>query len=353
MDFSKAFDKVGHQRLLYKLAQYGVGGGANAWIQGFLRERSQTVVVEGESSDSIRVESGVPQGSVLGPCLFLYYINDLPEGLRSKVRLFADDTIIYLTITGDDDTARLQHDLDLLAKWELHWQMEFHPDKCQTLSITRRKKPTLHKYTLHGKTLENVTSAKYLGVTITSDLKWDTHISKTVSKANSTLGFLKRNLKVSSPRVKQQAYFSYVRPTLEYASSVWDPYTVKAQHSIEMVQRRAARFALGRYHNISSVSGMLSTLKWHSLLVRRRQARLCMFYKIVHGLVATPIHQFAKPVTRHTRHTNSLAFQIPCSRCDYHKFAFFPRTIRDWNGLPTSLVELPTLNSFRAGLASA
>jgi hypothetical protein len=137
MDFSKAFDKVSHNLLTHKLDHYGVRGKTNRWIQNVLAERKQ----EGEKSDSINVESGVPQGSVLGPSLFLLYINDMPEGIRSRVRHFADDTIVYLTITSDTDADYLQEDLDKLAEWEGKWKMAFHPDKYNVLTITRKRKP--------------------------------------------------------------------------------------------------------------------------------------------------------------------------------------------------------------------
>lgn len=150
MDFSKAFDKISHSLLTHKLDHYGIKGKTNRWIQNFLAERKQVVVVEGEKSDSINVESGVPQGSVLGPSLFLFYINDMPEGIRSRVRLFADDTIVYLTITSDTDADYLQEDLDKLAEWEGKWKMAFHPDKCNVLTITRKRKPIVREYQLHG-----------------------------------------------------------------------------------------------------------------------------------------------------------------------------------------------------------
>ena len=161
MDFSKVFDKISHSLLTHKLDHYGIKGKTNRWIQNFLAERKQVVVVEGEKSDSINVESGVPQGSVLGPSLFLFYINDMPEGIRSRVRLFADDTIVYLTITSDTDADYLQEDLDKLAEWEGKWKMAFHPDKCNVLTITRKRKPIVREYQLHGHTLEAVKSAKY------------------------------------------------------------------------------------------------------------------------------------------------------------------------------------------------
>ena len=165
LDFSKAFDKVSHSKLIWKLHQYGIRGNALSWIRAFLGNRSQTVVIEGEESGSVPVSSGVPQGSVLGPILFLVFINDLPENLSSQVRLFADDTAVYLTIGGLDDGTVLQNDLDKLSLWESQWDMEFNPSKCQVVRVTTARKAINTVYTLHGQILEVVTSAKYLGLT--------------------------------------------------------------------------------------------------------------------------------------------------------------------------------------------
>ena len=123
MDFSKAFDKVDHDLLCLKLSRYGTRGDINRWISSFLTGRKQCVVVEGEQSKFVPVESGVPQGSVLGPCLFLFYINDIPDGLNSTCRLFADDTIVYLTVKSDSDADKLQNDLNKLADWEQKWSI--------------------------------------------------------------------------------------------------------------------------------------------------------------------------------------------------------------------------------------
>jgi hypothetical protein len=232
MDFSKAFDKVSHSLLVHKLQHYGIRGKTNRWIKSFLSGRTQCVLVEGEKSSSIDVESGVPQGSVLGPSLFLFYINDMPDDIKSTVRLFADDTIVYLTVSSCDNT--LQEDLDKLAIWEVQWMMKFHSDKCQVLAITKKKTTIKKNYNLHDHTLEHVPSAKYLGVTITSDLKWESHVTNISQKANKTIGFLKRNLNISNGKIKEKAYISLVRPTVEYASPVWDPYLQKDKYKIKM-----------------------------------------------------------------------------------------------------------------------
>ena len=274
LDFSKAFDKVGHQRLVSKMNYYGVRGRTNAWIRGFLADRKQTVILEGSRSSEVDVTSGVPQGSVLGPCLFLFYINDLPETLVCNVRLFADDTVVYLAIGQQSDANILQQDLYKLEAWGEEWGMEFHPQKCVVLNFTRKKKPLQCKYMLHGHTLESVKEAKYLGVTFQQDMSFNTHIDNITAKASRTLGFLRRNLQINSPRLKETAYKALVRPTLEYAPTIWDPYTQKGTKQLEKVQRRAARFTLNRHRNRSSPSDMLSELGWKSLEERRRAQRL-------------------------------------------------------------------------------
>ena len=204
--------------------------------------------------------------------------------------------------------------------------MVFHPDKCNVLSITRNKTPIKYSYTLHGHQLEHADKAKYLGVTIQSDLKWDTgsHINSITIKANKTLGFLRRNINISSTTVKEQAYKSLVRPSLEYACSVWDPYTKENITQLEQVQHRAARYVTNHYHNTSSVSNMIEHLNWRSLADRRSDARLVMLYKISHELVAIPKTDILIPPLKFSRNMHSLSYQMPPTRLQLRLQSFFP-----------------------------
>ncbi len=355
MDFSKAFDKVPHKRLAYKLNWYGVRGRTLDWIGDFLTDRTQRVVLDGSESPLGSVMSGVPQGSVLGPILFLLYINDLPDDTRySTIRLFADDCILYRPITTLQDSTLLQHDLDKIAEWEERWLMEFNVGKCFSMRVGRQRGRTkLHppNYILHDQILTITDSTKYLGLTLTSDLKWNTHIGKLTSKANSILALLRRNLKIASQPVKTQAYQALVRPHLEYASTVWDPHTQVNIKKLEMVQRRAARYVCNRWHNTSSVSAMLGDLGWESLALRRQNARLCMMYKITHGPALASWLQHLTPNTRITRGSHPWRYTPISPHNDVYKYSFLPRTVIAWNSLPPDLVSRPSLDSFRAGLA--
>ena len=194
------------------------------------------------------VTSGIPQGTVLGPLLFLLYVNDLPDNLKSSIRLFADDALLYGVMTNEEDGDQLQEDLQQLEVWQCKWQMVFNPTKCKTICISTKKTPPQRKYTFCGVELEQVNSFSYLGVTITEDLKWSKHITFIAGKASGVLGMIKRNLWSSPKDVKETAYKALVRPKLEYASAAWDLYLQKDIVALEKVQRKVARFCTNNYH---------------------------------------------------------------------------------------------------------
>ena len=329
MDFSKAFDIVGHRRLLTKLQGYGVTGKMNSWIQNWLVDRTQVVVIDGEQSGPVPVTSGVPQGSVLGPCLFLFFINDMAEQPQSTVRLFADDTIAYLAVDSQCDVMALQHDLDVLAEWEQTWQMEFHPDKCQELRVTNKhpQNITQHDYILHGHTLSIVDDVKYLGLTVSSNLRWDTQIAKATANANSTMAVLRWNVWVSSKAIISSVYSALVRPRVEYCSAVWDPHTKEQTQRVEMVQRWAARWVCGKFRqglNCTGPTEMISHLGWSSFEVRRKVARLTLFYKMANNLVLMSTRSLLIPAPRRTRatppHASMPMFHTPKRLYKYYSF---------------------------------
>ncbi|KAI8518891.1 hypothetical protein Bbelb_021480 [Branchiostoma belcheri] len=353
MDFAKAFDKVPHRRLLHKLQYYGVRGNTLVWIQNFLLGRSQTVVLDGERSDPMPVTSGVPQGTVLGPILFLAYINDLPEhAVSAKVRLFADDCILQMPIYDKSDCAKLQEDIDNISLWERRWLMEFNPSKCEVMTIPSSKTPITHSYVLHNQLLNKVSTTRYLGVTISSNLTWGSHVDAVSSKANKTLGMLRRCLRIASTAAKERAYMALVRPQVEYACSVWDPHTQDQVGRIEMVQRRAARYVTNNYYRTSSVTDMINKLGWQSLTHRRKNARLATLYKITNNVISVPHASRVVPATRCSRRTNhALKLQTIASRNNFYRLLFFPRAIKEWNELEPGVAEAGSLAQFKSGLA--
>jgi hypothetical protein len=184
-------------------------------------------------------------------------------------------------------------------------------------------------YNMHGHILESVQHAKYLGVTISTDLKWNTHIQQTAAKANKSLCFIRRNLKVQSQTIKERAYQTLIRPKLEYCCTVWDPHTNENINSLERVQRRAARYTCNRHHNTNSVSEMLNTMNWQTLQERRLRTRLIMFHKVIKYITSEPVY-----TTRPSRKDSYS--QIQCNK-DSYKFSFFCQTIKDWNKLSSDI----------------
>ena len=280
LDFRKAFDKVSHAKLIHKLEHYGIQGKTRLWLAAFLTKRSQFVAVDGSHSSHLEVVSGVHQGTVLGPTLFLLFINDIVDRSDSTIRLFADDTVVYREISSPSDHACLQYDLRNLESWAKTWQMQFNIAKCQLLSISNKKNTRKFDYTLDSQYLTPTDDHDYLGVRCRRDLRWSSHCSKVSSRANKSLGLLRRTLKPCSERVKEQAYLSIVRPIAEYAAPVWSPHTNRDVSKIEQVQKNAARFVKNNYNPYTSTSGLVSSLGWVSLEHRCLLTQASLFYKI-------------------------------------------------------------------------
>ena len=198
-----------------------------------------------------------------------------------------------------------------------------------------------HQYLLHGQTLESVSSAKYLGLDISSDLSYNNHISRITTNANKTLGFLKRNITTKNEKVKQLAYKSLIRPQVEYASSIWSPYTKSNVSKVERIQRRAIRWIKRDYPPLSSVSAMQEDLGLRTLEHRRNDFRLIMFFKIYHNTVAINLPSYITQPDRLTRHMHPLTFRQIQVSSDNHKWSFFPHSIILWNSLPQNVATLP------------
>jgi hypothetical protein len=347
LDFQKAFDKVPHKQLLMKLGMFGVHDDVITVLRSFLLGRKQQVLIDGDLSDPLPVLSGVPQGSVIGPLLFLIYINDLIEHISSKGGLFADDTVLYREIHGPLDVCILQDDLDKIAQWCNTWNMTLNIKKCVSMSVSRLK--NTHKprfYTLNDHTLSKVDKFRYLGVIIDEELKIDDHIAQVVTKSNQAMGFTRRHTRGCSEQTKLKCYTTFVRPHLDYACAAWDPHLARHVHSLEMIQRRAVRFVSNKYDRDISVSNIINMLNLEPLDERRRRLRLNLFYKIDRGLtgMCVPVELRRKNVQRRT--DNGYAYCTVFARTNPFYSSFFVRTVRDWNALPANEVSATSFTKF-------
>jgi hypothetical protein len=371
LDFSKAFDTVPHKKLLHKLQHYGIKGPVLKWIQSFLINRTMKVVLEGESSDEAAVESGVPQGTVLGPLLFLCHINDLPTSVKSTVRLFADDCLLYRQIKSMQDHILLQKDLKSLEEWAGKWGMRFNAKKCFVLP-TKKRSP--YFYTLNKEILKHVDETPYLGVEISADLKWSKHVGNICKKASSKLGFLRRNLGTCEPEFRRMAYISLIRSSLEYGATVWDPYLVKDVTKLERIQRQAARFIKRDYRTREAgcVTNMLRDLNLPPLEERRKHQRLTTLYKIsTDQIPALPPKDFLNKANKEKRkikpkffdgfqstnivkkyaYNNTKGFVVPDSRTEQYERSFFVRTVAEWNELEEEVVQANSVAAFGTALS--
>jgi len=346
LDLAKAFDTVPHNRLVHKLSTYGINGHLLQWIKSFLMSRSQQVTVNGQLSSTTQVISGVPQGSVLGPLLFICYVNDMPEEIKSTLKLYADDALLYREIHSPEDSKILQEDINTLQKWAERWMMKFNPVKCEHLRVTNKSSPIVTQYFINGIKICQVPQAKYLGVHIDETLSWNSHVDFVCNKANNVRAFLQRNLRQCPLSVKERCYLSLVRPILEYACVVWSPYTQINIDKLEKVQRRAARFVCNDFSMYSSVTNMLNRMHWTTLETRRANLRLIMMFKIVNNLVeinaGTSLIRNNLPTRGHSNRFNQ-----PFTRVNSFKYSFYPDAIKLWNKLPDDIINCGSLQRFK------
>lgn len=280
LDFAKAFDKVPYERLKLKLHSYGIDGKLFDWLSDFLQSRSQSVMVNSVCSSKIRVTSGIPQGSVLGPLLFVIYINDLPNVVASHIKIFADDTNIFRAIESLEDQVSFQDDLSQLSEWSERWQLPFNVAKCNLIHYG--SKNPLFDYYLNGENIPCGYFEKDLGVTFDASLKFTLHIRNMVSKANSRLGLFKRNFSNLSRDVFLPLYKSLVRPLLEYCCIIWYPLLKTDSIEIEKVQRRATKLVPEVSH--LCYAERLRFLQLDSLSFRRKRNDMLQVFKIIHNL---------------------------------------------------------------------
>lgn len=342
LDFQKAFDSVSHNLLLLKLSALNIPPSLLKWLEAYLVGRKQRVVLEGVNSSEVDVLSGVPQGSVLGPLLFLIFINDITQQVSSRMRMYADDCCIYRDVTSAQDSAQLQSDLNAVLSWCTTWNMTLNFSKCNTVRFTNKKNILNTNYFLGDNRLEVVSKYKYLGVFFTSNLSWNDHIEYVGAKASRVLNFLKRNFKQAPPKLKETLYLSNVRSILEYGCVAWDPDTKICTNALERVQKRAARFVSGNYDFTNRSSCIRKHLGWPLLQDRRKFLRLNLFHNIYIGSTGLNKDVYIKdPTYVSSRLDHSRKVREYRCRINTYKNSFFPKTTHEWNNLPEYIVSTP------------
>lgn len=351
-DFEKAFDKVPHQRLLSKLVSYGVHCNLIKWIEMFLCFRSYQVRINGKFSQCKAVASGIPQGSVLGPLLFVIYINDLDQfcGNNGELFLFADDAKLFKHIQSMHDSYVLNTLCQNLFSWSEKWLMKLNIDKCKVLTITLNKNLLDYKYsidTMNSGTvvLERVYCMKDLGVNIDSDLNFKDHIYEKIKKAYQMLGIINRNFSNLDRFSFLLLYKSMVRSHIEYANVVWSPYKDYLIKDLERVQKRATKMVKG-LRNLSYKERLIN-LQLPTLKFRRIRGDMIEVFKILSGVYDMHVCPTLLRSENVRTRGNCLKLQTNRTRYDIRKYSFSNRIVKIWNSLPDVVISADSVNCFK------
>ena len=347
LDFQKAFDSVPHARLLQKLQAYGIRGNVLRWIESFLTCRTQQVLVEGVCSRWSSVRSGVPQGSVLGPLLFLLYINDIPDDLQTCVKIFADDSKLYGPADTQQSRQLLQRDLQTLESWSIRWQLPFNVSKCKVLHMGSRNPHCT--YTMFGNSLASTEQERDLGVLVDGALRFHNQAAAAAAKGNQILGVVRRSFASLSKTSLTLLFKSLIRPHLEYGNGIWGPVSKGDQKLIEKVQRRATK--LVPEIRAKPYADRLKELGLPSLSYRRLRGDMILTYQILRGNLDVDRTLLSLSTTRHTR-GHEFKLDIHRARSLPRRHFFSVRSAAHWNSLPSAVVTAPTISTFKSRLDS-
>ena len=350
LDLHKAFDSVPHRRLLMKLSAYGIQGKIATWLSEFLGGKLQRVVLNQATSGWTPVISGVPQGSVLGPLLFLLYVNDIPDLVQSNLKMFADDIKIYRSIYSTFDSLLLQQDLDKLSEWTQKWLIRFSVPKCVVLTLNNSR-PTNYTMTDASdvqRSLVQVSQVRDLGVRLTNSLTPTLQCQKAANKAMQVMEMIRRSFKYLTKESFLLLYKSLIRPHLEYCIPCWSPYLAKDIDLLEKIQHRATKLV----SDILSLAytDHLRCLGLHSLYCRRQRGDLIEAFKIINNLSDSSLTFPVLSGARTRGHTKRIF--VNYSRLNLRKYFFMNRVVQMWNKLLDDVVQASTISVFKARLDS-
>ena len=353
-DVSKAFDRVWHKGLLFKLKSVGISDSLLDWFEDYLSNRKQRVVLPGATSRWTNIKAGVPQGSILGPLLFLVYINDIVDEINSNIRLFADDTSLYIIVENPIEAAiQLNADLEKVHQWASKWLVTFNPTKTESLLFTRKHNRPYHPpVTMNNNVITEVTDHKHLGLTFSSDCTWHEHLDSVKIKAWSRINIM-RKLKFTLDRMSLQIiYFSFIRPLLEYADVVWDNCTQYEASELEKIQNEAARIVTGAT-KLVSINSLSRETGWESLAQRRKKHKLELFYKMQNDLSHDYLSVLVPPTVGSTstyQLRNAPNVQLIHANTQLYYNSFLPSAAREWNGLSQDVRDINSLGAFKRKL---
>ena len=340
LDFEKAFDKVCHSKLLKKVFSVGIRNNFLSWITAFLSNRNQFVEIDGTCSSVADVTSGVPQGSVLAPILFLIYISDINSCLNSsQLKTFADDNTIFATISDQTDAQSLQTDLDSILLYSEQWQLKLSVEKCNFLSFGRRPK-IYFEYGLNYHKLERKSDVKDLGFHLDKDMKFSRHCEILANSAKRRCCLIRRSFVTNSHDFLTKMFNCYVRPVLEYGSPVWSPFLLKDIDTIESVQRAYTK----RYPGLWDISykERLKILKMDPLELRRLRFDLFESYKILNSL-----HPIGPDFFVRSRSHTRQKFVKKDGICDVRRHFLCNRIVPILNNLPDYVLDAKSLIIFK------
>ena len=355
LDMSKAFDRVWHAGLIHKLKTLGISGNLLMLLKSFLSDRKQRVVINGQNSDWMNINAGVPQGSILGPLLFLVYVNDLSRNLKSTVKLFADDVSLFSVVKDPIVSANeLNHDLSKISEWAYNWKMTFNPDPLkQAIEVlfSRKRKVIDHPDLIfNGNKLTRSSSQKHLGMILDEKLNFNEHISIKLSQARKLVGSLRKLYYLIPRKSLMTIYKSFIRPHLDYCDLIYDkPSNESFCNKIESIQYSAMLAITGCIKGTSK-DRLYSEVGLESLKQRRWYRRLTAFYQII--TTKSPFYLFSiipKP-TVHMQTRSSVNIPPLNSRTEQFKNSFFPNVVKEWNALNIHIRNSTSLSTFKKNL---
>ena len=350
-DIRKAFDSVPHSQLLQSLADVGITGQLHQWFASYLSGRYQRVVLDGCSSQYQPVSSGVPQGSVLGPLLYIIFMNSISKlnlSQGTKLVLYADDILLYKPITNNGDSGDLQKDVDTILSWIKSHGLTPNHSKTKLLTITRSRQPIPISVHVEDHLISPSPSVKYLGVTLSSKLTWSDHINNTCKAAKRQIGLIHRQFHQAPSELRLKIYNTTILPKLEYCSAVWDPHLKKDIASLDSVQKFAGRTITKNW--AMDVTELQSRLNWQSLGTRRKNIKLKVAYNIVNNLSRIPSSSFVNHPSPSPRHPHNQMLFKPFVSTLAHRHSFFIDVIPLWNSLSPLIINSPSPNVFKSRL---